>query len=179
MATIAKPKALEMPSRSTALGPDPMLPTTAAPQPKNTRANVPINSANCLFISFSLDCRPIRRGRRTPSAAPQRSKNRSASGTARAAPSAVRAERSTALSLHHFGCKAAPPPPARPDCAISTQCRSRFPPRVLRRRTASGRRLQPTPTAAASRSSPTASLRRSPKLVAAALRVQEISHGVI
>src|SRR5208337_4534517 len=54
MATIAKPKALAMPSRSTALGPEPMPPTTAAPQPKNTRANVPINSATDLFTTTSL-----------------------------------------------------------------------------------------------------------------------------
>src|SRR3984885_13467668 len=50
MATMAKPNALAMPKRSTAVGPDPMPPTTAAPQPKNTSAKGPINSATCLFI---------------------------------------------------------------------------------------------------------------------------------
>src|SRR5208282_2176198 len=50
MATMAKPKALAMPSRLTAAGPDPMPPTTAAPQPKNTRAKVPMNSAIDLFM---------------------------------------------------------------------------------------------------------------------------------
>ena len=39
------------------LGPEPMLPTTAAPQPKNTRAKVPMNSASCLFIERSLNTR--------------------------------------------------------------------------------------------------------------------------
>src|SRR5271165_1612641 len=48
---MAKPNALAMPSRLTAVGPDPMPPTTAAPQPKNTRAKVPTNSASCLFIA--------------------------------------------------------------------------------------------------------------------------------
>src|SRR5271165_4712135 len=50
MATMAKPKALAMPSRLIAPGPEPMLPTTAAPQPKNTRAKVPMNSAIDLFM---------------------------------------------------------------------------------------------------------------------------------
>src|SRR5271155_3293347 len=54
MATIAKPKALAIPSRLIAPGPEPMLPMTAAPQPKNTRAKVPTNSASCLFIPHSL-----------------------------------------------------------------------------------------------------------------------------
>src|SRR5271165_2021331 len=50
MATMAKPKALAIPSRLIAPGPEPMLPTTAAPQPKNTRAKVPMNSAIDLFM---------------------------------------------------------------------------------------------------------------------------------
>src|SRR5271166_4780628 len=54
MATMAKPNALAIPNRSIAPGPDPMLPTTAAPQPKNTRAKVPTNSAACLFIPCPL-----------------------------------------------------------------------------------------------------------------------------
>ena len=48
---MAKPNALAMPSRLIAVGPagaNP--PIAAAPQPKNTNANVPINSATCLFI---------------------------------------------------------------------------------------------------------------------------------
>src|SRR5271156_5287382 len=49
---MAKPKALAIPKRLTAVGPDPMPPTTAAPQPKNTKAKVPTNSAICLFIPF-------------------------------------------------------------------------------------------------------------------------------
>src|SRR5580692_10360770 len=60
MATMAKPKALAMPKRLTAVGPDPMPPITAAPQPKNTRAKVPINSAACLFILFPSIPRPKR-----------------------------------------------------------------------------------------------------------------------
>src|ERR1700722_14587235 len=61
MATMAKPNALAMPKRSTAVGPDPMPPTTAAPQPKNTSAKVPINSATCLFIPVpSRDQIPMR-----------------------------------------------------------------------------------------------------------------------
>src|SRR5271165_1504889 len=51
---MAKPNALAMPSRLTAVGPEPMPPTTAAPQPKNTRAKVPTNSASCLFIASTL-----------------------------------------------------------------------------------------------------------------------------
>src|SRR5574337_757005 len=51
---MAKPKALAMPSRFTAVGPEPMPPTTAAPQPKNTSAKVPMNSARNLFILSSL-----------------------------------------------------------------------------------------------------------------------------
>ena len=47
----AKPNADAMPSRSIAVAPVPMPPITAAPQPKNTRANVPTNSAICLFIA--------------------------------------------------------------------------------------------------------------------------------
>src|ERR1700733_8216665 len=54
MATMAKPNALAMPRRLTAVGPDPMPPTTAAPQPKNTSANVPMNSATCLFTVHPL-----------------------------------------------------------------------------------------------------------------------------
>jgi hypothetical protein len=55
MATMAKPKALEMPRRLTAVGPEPMPPTTAAPQPKNTSANVPMNSAtNLSMVGVSL-----------------------------------------------------------------------------------------------------------------------------
>src|SRR5271166_2489162 len=55
MATMAKPKALAIPSRLTAVAPVPIPPTTAAPQPKNTSAKVPINSATCLFIVRPLD----------------------------------------------------------------------------------------------------------------------------
>ena len=45
MATMAKPKALAMPSRLIAPGPEPMLPMTAAPQPKNDdRMHRPDNS---------------------------------------------------------------------------------------------------------------------------------------
>src|SRR5579863_2143691 len=63
MATMAKPKALAIPNRLTAVGPDPMPPMTAAPQPKNTRAKVPTNSAACLFISPLL---PHRNRRNRP-----------------------------------------------------------------------------------------------------------------
>src|SRR5208283_5454653 len=58
---MAKPKALAMPSRLTAVGPVPIPPTTAAPQPKNTRAKVPMNSASCLFIVLPHNSRPSRR----------------------------------------------------------------------------------------------------------------------
>src|SRR5208283_2444122 len=40
-----------MPSKFTAVGPEPIPPTTAAPQPKNTKAKVPMNSASCLVIA--------------------------------------------------------------------------------------------------------------------------------
>ena len=60
---MAKPKALAIPKRSTAVAPDPMPPTTAVPQPKNTRANVPTNSAICLFIAVPSHARPRIGGR--------------------------------------------------------------------------------------------------------------------
>jgi hypothetical protein len=52
---MAKPNALAIPSRLIAVGPagaNP--PIAAAPQPKNTSANVPTNSAICLFTCFPL-----------------------------------------------------------------------------------------------------------------------------
>ena len=50
-------------------GPEPMPPTTAAPQPKNTKAKVPINSASCLFIGFPPSQLPARSNERWSNAA--------------------------------------------------------------------------------------------------------------
>src|ERR1700728_394584 len=51
MATMVKPKALAIASRSTVVAPETIPPATAAPQPTSTRAKVPTNSAACLFIA--------------------------------------------------------------------------------------------------------------------------------
>src|SRR5277367_6591264 len=67
---MAKPNALAIPRRSTAVGPEPMPPTTAAPQPKNTSAKVPINSAICLFIVPPSSPLPKKQPLLSPSAPP-------------------------------------------------------------------------------------------------------------
>src|ERR1700722_3749354 len=54
MATMAKPNALAIPRRLTAVGPDPMPPTTPAPQPKKTSAKLPKKSASWLFTGRPL-----------------------------------------------------------------------------------------------------------------------------
>src|SRR3984957_4127442 len=52
---MAKPNALAIPSKLIAVGPaGAHPPIAAAPQPKNTSANVPTNSAICLFTRFRL-----------------------------------------------------------------------------------------------------------------------------
>ncbi len=60
MATMASPKAMAMPSTLTAVGPVPMPATTAVPHPKNTKANVPMNSATDFFMAASLANAPAR-----------------------------------------------------------------------------------------------------------------------
>src|SRR5215469_2181667 len=53
MAISARPKAKAMPSTFIAVGPDPMPPITAAPQPKKTSVKVPMNSAIAFCMASS------------------------------------------------------------------------------------------------------------------------------